>query len=266
MAALSISTDLADDDFHTKITRRKICCGCCCPLPVAAVALFGPSLLLIGWSASMPHAAGVVAGVSGVAASVAVGVVSRDPEGRLAGCVASRLMSFAYGLAAFVVVVLCFVRAVSTPGPPVASGSFPTECYQLWYGSVPSACVRVAVSATAKQLAGLVPNASMPLFARRLPAATIAAEARRFVASTFQASVVSSAEATLHATAVTPLFGLVDDLFVHAACDASTGLASVSAQSEQRLGSGDGGVNAARVRALQAHLRSAAWPDESTSC
>lgn len=274
MAAFAISTDLAEESGGFKVRGergRRLCCGCCCPLPVAAVALLGPGLILIGWSAATPHFAGVAVGLAGVAAAATVGVASRRDA--LTSRPAAALLAVTYFLVAFLVGLLVFVRSVSAPGPPVAAGTFPSSCYKQWYGPVPRACVRVAPGASAAELAGLVPNASTPLFARRLPAATIAAAAGAYLGGSFQTTLVSSHGAArllhratvLHATAVTPLFGFTDDVFVSVSCDAATGLSRLRAQSEQRLGSGDGGVNADRVARLQSHLRGLAWPEE-TGC
>ena len=58
----------------------------------------------------------------------------------------------------------------------------------------------------------------------------------------------------LHVTTLTAGWGFVDDLCAAFTCDAATGKTIVSAQFEQRFGSGDGGLSERRMRGLQQFL------------
>ena len=93
--------------------------------------------------------------------------------------------------------------------------------------------------------------------AARVPAAALTAAARRWAESVPQSLTDAHGAGLTHTVALTGLFGFIDDLFTQVKCVSDgngTSVAVLSAHFEQRLGSGDFGVNQRRMLDLRAFV------------
>ena len=107
--------------------------------------------------------------------------------------------------------------------------------------------------------------------AARVSAAALTAAARRWAETVPQSATVAYGAGLTHTVALTGLFGFIDDLFTQVKCvsngtqgagngSAATSVAVLSAHFEQRLGSGDLGVNQKRMKDLRAFVLAQSLP------
>ena len=161
--------------------------------------------------------------------------------------------------------LLVFIRGVCSHD--FVGSTFPPACYPNWGGRVPRGCVRLAPGAKAVDAHGVPPasegGTDGALAALSLDASTARALAKTFLMTMPVARVVRGGAGKveggddgdmLHVTTLTAGWGFVDDLCAAFTCDAATGKTIVSAQFEQRFGSGDGGLSERRMRGLQQFL------------
>ena len=240
--------------------RSARCCGCCCgdacSILLASTLLGLSAFLVFVWSLVVRHWLGAGVGVTSAAvAAVGVALERRCSPGKRRSV--TNTYQLVCSVAFFCAMLLLLIRIVCAPSPAVLPHTFPESCYKQWMGVIPKDCCRVAPNATHAQLHGIVDSPATPLFASaNAPVADIANAIDAWASSLPQVTVVTRAArgGVLHAVQATAIFGFLDDVFVHALTNASN-VTIVLAQSEQRLGSGDGGVNRRRLLALQNYLR-----------